>query len=456
MSSLARGRILVIDDDSGVSDRLKQLLESYLFYVRTADSVKSAMSELAQDRFDVIVLDWILPDGNGKDVIRIARETLSSTFIIVYSAYPSSDAECTPDADEFVEKSHQIQPLRNAVERGVRQSRERSRTELPLTIDDKHKEWFVDCFLDLLKSRIRNEGHLAIIGEPDDLCSGIARRLAAPAEMTHDSMVEMNVADYPEHKAAIQLFGCSVLDNGNLPSGKPGILENGAVRSLVLRNPDLLSQVEQETLAECIRSQRVRRIGSGRDFGTNVRLLMTLRPSSPGREPQERLSPALFCLIRENVLQIPTPAETPGGFSSFLDRLVDRACGSEKRLSPTIQCLSAHISPSTSWSVLQSVVDSQRFQSSKRIEIEELGLSFFESAIVRRRTDGQHLAKWSEVVGIAKAVYICRILADTNGNITQACRLSGLRRNTVYDVLREFEIDSYKFRREARRIEHQS
>ena len=65
-----RGRVLIVDDDLRLAERIRGLLAKYLYYVRVAGSLAEAQDELAQDQFDVVVTDWIMPASIGFMSIR--------------------------------------------------------------------------------------------------------------------------------------------------------------------------------------------------------------------------------------------------------------------------------------------------------------------------------------------------------------------------------------------------
>ncbi len=66
-------RILMIDDDTQLSEMVAQYLGARGLEVVTAADAASGLAELARDRFDALVLDLMLPDQDGFDVCRAVR-----------------------------------------------------------------------------------------------------------------------------------------------------------------------------------------------------------------------------------------------------------------------------------------------------------------------------------------------------------------------------------------------
>ena len=62
--------VLVVDDDTDTRELYRMVLESVGYRVEDAASVSSADAALARVGPDVVLTDWLLPDGNGLDVCR--------------------------------------------------------------------------------------------------------------------------------------------------------------------------------------------------------------------------------------------------------------------------------------------------------------------------------------------------------------------------------------------------
>lgn len=79
-------KILVVDDDQ----RLRELLQRYLgeqgFVVRTADGGKAMDQRLDRERFDLIILDLMLPGEDGLSICRRLRATDPQQALIMLTA----------------------------------------------------------------------------------------------------------------------------------------------------------------------------------------------------------------------------------------------------------------------------------------------------------------------------------------------------------------------------------
>lgn len=79
-------KILVVEDESGISKFLKQGLEEEHFEVTVASDGKSGLKLALSQPFDLLLLDWMLPGMNGIDVCTDFRKRNKTTPIIFLTA----------------------------------------------------------------------------------------------------------------------------------------------------------------------------------------------------------------------------------------------------------------------------------------------------------------------------------------------------------------------------------
>ena len=103
------GRILVVDDDELLQELVKIALEGEGYSVVQALTGAEMRQHLKTVKPDLIVLDVLLPDADGRDLLAALKKDPKTTHIpvLLWSArYPDSDRAIALDlgAEEFVEK----------------------------------------------------------------------------------------------------------------------------------------------------------------------------------------------------------------------------------------------------------------------------------------------------------------------------------------------------------------
>jgi DNA-binding response OmpR family regulator len=121
--------ILVVEDETLMRRMVQQLLESEGMVVVTAASVAEAMAEVNRRSFDLILLDVMLPDGNGFDACRRIRERHRMPIVILSTKRMIEDRVTGLEigADDYIVKPFEPREMIARVRAQLRRATELSR-----------------------------------------------------------------------------------------------------------------------------------------------------------------------------------------------------------------------------------------------------------------------------------------------------------------------------------------
>ena len=108
-------RVLLVEDDDLLSSLLTRELRREGYAVGRAANRADATREIANNEFELLLVDWNLPDGSGLEVVSEYRAQGRSGGAIVISARDSSEevvAGLEAGADDFLTKPFEIKELR--------------------------------------------------------------------------------------------------------------------------------------------------------------------------------------------------------------------------------------------------------------------------------------------------------------------------------------------------------
>ena len=68
------GSVLIVDDEAAIRESLQTLLEFEGYSVETANDGEEGLTRIAERPYDLVLLDFALPERNGIEVLRDIRE----------------------------------------------------------------------------------------------------------------------------------------------------------------------------------------------------------------------------------------------------------------------------------------------------------------------------------------------------------------------------------------------
>jgi DNA-binding NtrC family response regulator len=117
---VANASILVVDDEPAIQDILTWSLEAEGYNVATAASGEEALTRFAEQDFDVIVTDIVMPGLNGLDLLERSRVLNPRASVIVMTAYAALETAITAlrrGASDYLEKPFSVEVLKQRVQR---------------------------------------------------------------------------------------------------------------------------------------------------------------------------------------------------------------------------------------------------------------------------------------------------------------------------------------------------
>ncbi len=128
-NSEQKQRVLVVDDDELVRFTLKQVLEQASYLVSVADDGDGALELMAQDNFEVVVTDVIMPGMSGIELLSRIRKLNDRTMVIIITGEPNINAAVESmklGADDYISKPFNVDKIIESVARAFAKIRNAS------------------------------------------------------------------------------------------------------------------------------------------------------------------------------------------------------------------------------------------------------------------------------------------------------------------------------------------
>lgn len=109
-------RIAVLDDDRLLLEMMERVIQEMGNTCQLYETGQACLQDLRRETFDMLIVDWELPDTSGPEVIRWARQHLDASFPILFITHRSEERDIVEGlqcgADDFMTKPVRVAELK--------------------------------------------------------------------------------------------------------------------------------------------------------------------------------------------------------------------------------------------------------------------------------------------------------------------------------------------------------
>jgi len=321
-------RALIVDDEPDIRELLAITLGRMQLEVTTAGDFATAVKHLGGQRFDLVLTDMRLPDGDGLDLVEWIQSHRPGVPVAVITAHGNVEAAVRAlklGAFDFISKPLDLAALRKLITATLKLgdgSIEETgrRTTLKLLGDSKPMQQLRQ----MIGKVARSQAPVHISGE-----SGTGKELAA--RLIHDSgpradgpFVPVNCGAIPSELMEAELFGHKKGSFTGAVADKEGLIRSAEGGTLFLDEVADLPLHMQVKLLRVIQEKAIRPVGETREVPVDVRIL-----SATHRKLEELVKAGKFredLYYRINVIELHVPGlrERLDDVPQLVDMLLDR------------------------------------------------------------------------------------------------------------------------------------
>lgn len=116
-------KILIIEDEQGLREVIRESLEKEKYIVETAHDFISGMEKIGSYDYDCVLIDIMLPNGSGLDLVRELKALKKKEAVIIISAKDAVDdkvAGLDLGADDYLAKPFHLAELHARIKSAIR------------------------------------------------------------------------------------------------------------------------------------------------------------------------------------------------------------------------------------------------------------------------------------------------------------------------------------------------
>ncbi|HLV46186.1 MAG TPA: sigma-54 dependent transcriptional regulator [Flavobacterium sp.] len=462
--------ILVIDDDVSFCMLLNTFLTRKGFGVSTAYSIEEAKQLFEQTKFQLILTDVRLPDGDGVEILKHVKEEDPTIQVILMTGYTDIKTAVNAmklGAFDYVAKPINSDQILDTVQQALSKSADK-RTVGQSSVNTKANSTKDNTTsADYVKGKSEKSKQLhhfievvaptnisvLIIGESGTGKENIAHSIHKKSERAQAPYIAVDCGAIPKDLAASEFFGHIKGSFTGAANDKTGHFEAANGGTVFLDEVGNLSYDVQVQLLRALQERKVKPVGSSKEIDVDIRVIAATNEDLQKAVKEGKFREDLYHRLNEFSIQAPRLAERKEDILSFanffLQQSNDELNKNVKGFSPEVQAFFLEYEWPGNLREMRNIIKravllcmdnvvgidvlpAEIFERSDE-DIDESNSSIFET---QKEEDSLKLySSKSEEKTIRLA------LEKAKFNKTKAAKILGIDRKTLYNKIKLYDIE---------------
>src|SRR3974390_3440066 len=278
------GTVLIVDDESAIRESLQTVLELEGYAVDTAGDGAEGLARLAERPYDLVLLDFAMPERDGIEVLREIRERDSELAVIMITAYGTVENAVNAmqaGATNFIQKPWDNEKLLADVRTAVGQRRaEQEVIQLKRALKQRYNfehiigksEPMLRIF-DLVAQVAPSRSTVLLQGESGTGKELIAKAIHMNSPRKDAPFVPVNTGSMPTDLLESTLFGHVKGAFTSAIASKKGLFEMADRGTLFLDEIGTMSLETQAKILRVLQDRRFMHLGGVSEIQVDVRII---------------------------------------------------------------------------------------------------------------------------------------------------------------------------------------
>jgi DNA-binding NtrC family response regulator len=460
-----QGVVLVIDDESAIRESLETLLDLEGFEVETAANGEQGLARLGARPFDLILLDFALPDRNGVEVLREIRDRDPLIPVIMITAYGTVENAVNAmqaGATNFIQKPWDNEKLLADIRAAVARKRDQEEiVQLKRALKERYNfESIVgksDAMLrifDLVAQVASSRSTVLIQGESGTGKELIAKAIHMNSTRKDRPFVPVNTGSMPADLLESTLFGHVKGAFTSAISSKKGLFEVADRGTLFLDEIATMGLDTQSKILRVLQDRKFMHLGGVQEIQVDVRIIAATNVDLKKVVGEGKFREDLFYRLNVITLELPPLRMRREDIPALVDHFLKKYC--EENEKPPRQLTPEALRPLLDYPwpgnvrELENVIERAVVLSSGPV----IGMDLLPDQVVGRRSAAEIFearpdASLFDIMEECERRVIVEMLEKTNWNQTDAAERFHIPLSTLNQKIKRLNIEVRKKTRES-------
>jgi two-component system response regulator HydG len=450
--------ILVVDDDPGHRTTLRTLLKTWGYNISEADDGRAAVDRVRQRPFELILMDVRMAEMGGIDALKEIKAYNPAIPIVIMTAYSSVQSAVEAmkaGAYDYLTKPLDFDELQLTIQRALEHTRlKHENQDLKARLKNLAESRQIvsvstqmKSLLDMVATIAPSEATVLITGASGTGKELIARAVHANSSRSSGPMVSVNCAALTESLLESELFGHEKGAFTGADKRREGRFVRAHQGSLFLDEVGEMSMAMQAKLLRVLQEGEIQRVGGENPVAVDVRILAATNKDLGQMVTDSQFREDLFYRLNVVNLHIPPLAQRTDDIAAlaqhFINRYADRNRKAIKGFTPrAMDDLLKYPWPGNVRELENAVERAVILSPGEYITEKDLPLNISQNngrphpqAATQAGAAG---ANEGGSLGDMEQSAIVSALERAGGNKSEAARLLGITRRTLYNKLEKY------------------
>ncbi|MBI4250980.1 MAG: sigma-54-dependent Fis family transcriptional regulator [Candidatus Tectomicrobia bacterium] len=444
--------ILVVDDEERVRTLLARLLGEEGYHVASAASAEEALHELEGGSHDVVLTDLMMPGMSGLELLEEIRRGHPETSVILVTAHGTVDSAVEAmrkGAFHYVCKPFKLDEVRIIVQRAIEESQ--TKHELAGLRREVHQRFEFSNIIgkskpiqevfDLIRRVARSTSTVLIEGKSGTGKELVAKAIHYNSPRTSRPCDAINCSAITETLLESELFGHMKGSFTGAVASKKGLFEEAQGGTIFLDEIGEISAALQVKLLRVLQDHEIRRVGGNQPLKVDVRVIAATNRDLAEAVRQKEFRDDFYYRLNVVTIHLPSlkdrPEDIPILAQHFLAKYAKEAGSSVTQIcKEAMRALLQYAWPGNIRELENVIERAITLGAEGEIRVEDL------PDPLRREEEGGRLDAIPVEMSMqdVEKAHIERVLRHTGGQVSQAARLLGIDRRTIYRKMQAYNI----------------
>lgn len=453
-------KILIIDDEVDICQLLCKFLEKKGYSADYSITGKKGLKQLKKEDYDLVLLDFRLPDMDGSEALKAIKNQNPSTQVIIITGY--SDVKTAVDciklgASEYVTKPIHPEEILHSVKSSLANKEEKKATNNSKTTNStkpKQSKTFIEGkssqsqkVQQLIKLLAPTNMSVIIEGESGTGKEMVANAIHLKSERADKPFVAIDCGALPKELAASELFGHIKGSFTGAINDKVGHFEAAKGGTLFLDEIGNLTYDNQVKLLRVLQERKIKKIGDTKPIDIDVRIIVASNESLEEKVKKGDFREDLYYRLNEFMVELPPLRQRGDDILTFADYFLQNSNQELQRNFKGFDAEAKQIISNYSWPgnlrEMKNVIKrAALLGEGNKIKAQDFPLEIRNpKAMENGYDDSEPITDLKSVAERAERRAILKVLEQTNYNKTQAAKVLKVDRKTLYNKMEAYEIE---------------